>query len=197
METSVHLILCVQHRSGDRSVRLDCGNAQARPQGQSGGMSSVDQQFAAVFGALVPFLLAVSVVAAGIWTAIAWAYGWRYGGTIEHRGSRPWSPQILPAPTCTRRGLFFGPLPAPVEANLRPRFFVDKVAGRCCGLLVPAPPVAPIPIPPKPRTGATLDGWKFRCLILLGHGMLGSLYRPSSCGCAGTPKRSYGFAVCV
>ena len=34
-------------------------------------MSSVDQQFAAVFGALVPFLLAVSVVAAGIWTAIA------------------------------------------------------------------------------------------------------------------------------
>jgi len=47
-------------------------------------MSSVDQQFAAVFGALVPFLLAVSVVAAGIWTAIAWAYGWRYGGTIEH-----------------------------------------------------------------------------------------------------------------
>src|SRR6516164_3323124 len=112
-------------------------------------------------------------------------------------GSRPWSPQILPAPTCTRRGLFFRPLPAPVEANLRPRFFVDKVAGRCCGLLVPAPPVAPIPIPPKPRTGATLDGWKFRCLILLGHGMLGSLYRPSSCGCAGTPKRSYGFAVCV
>jgi len=84
VETSVHLILCVQHRSGDRSVRLDCGNAQARPQGQSGGMSSVDQQFAAVFGALVPFLLAVSVVAAGIWTAIAWAYGWRYGGTIEH-----------------------------------------------------------------------------------------------------------------
>jgi len=46
-------------------------------------MSSVDQQFAAVFGAPVPFGLAVFAVAIAIWKAIAWAYGWRYGGTIE------------------------------------------------------------------------------------------------------------------
>jgi hypothetical protein len=46
-------------------------------------MPSVDQQFAAVFGAPVPFGLAVFVVAIAIWKAIAWAYGWRYGGTIE------------------------------------------------------------------------------------------------------------------
>jgi hypothetical protein len=46
-------------------------------------MLSVDQQFAAVFGAPVPFGLAVVAVAIAIWKAIAWAYAWRYGGTIE------------------------------------------------------------------------------------------------------------------
>src|SRR5262249_45646366 len=47
-------------------------------------MPSVDQQFAAVFGAPLPFVLAVVVVGIGIWKAIAWLYQWRYGGTIEH-----------------------------------------------------------------------------------------------------------------
>jgi len=47
-------------------------------------MPSVDRQFAAVFGAPVPFGLAIFAVAIGIWTVIAWAYGWRYGGRIEH-----------------------------------------------------------------------------------------------------------------
>jgi hypothetical protein len=46
-------------------------------------MPSVGDQFAAVFGALVPFTLAVGTVAVVIWKAISWLYAWRYGGVIE------------------------------------------------------------------------------------------------------------------
>jgi hypothetical protein len=44
---------------------------------------SVADQFGAALSAPVPFLLAVVAVGIVIWKVIQWAYGWRYGGTIE------------------------------------------------------------------------------------------------------------------
>jgi len=104
-------------------------------------------------------------------------------------GSRPWSPQILPAPTCTRRGLFFGPLPAPVEANLRPRFFVDKKwrAGAVAYLYRPrrwrrSP--SPLSQGPAPHwMGGNFDvlsSWAMECLVrFIGPVRADVLGRPS------------------
>ena len=105
------------------------------------------------------------------------------------RGARPWSPQILPAPTCTRRGLFFGPLPAPVEANLRPRFFVDKKwrAGAVAYLYRPRQwrrSPSPLSQGPAPHwMGGNFDvlsSWAMECLVrFIGPVRADVLGRPS------------------
>jgi uncharacterized protein (DUF3084 family) len=46
-------------------------------------LPSVSEQFAAALSALIPFLLAVGLVSAGIWKFIQYLYRWRYDGQIE------------------------------------------------------------------------------------------------------------------